>query len=135
MSSGWKTRRTRDMNRKALKEMLTQCQFAGPEYQKIFKDKSIAIRPLIRFFKHMVPRRPGYTEQNNFITKYVLISIEMNGRHRTFVLTRSFFVFSGQSYSFAFLIQLSMVSIHTPFCIILTIMASSRGRLKKFNVI
>ena len=57
------------MNRKAKEELLTRIRFASDDYQSIFKDNSTSVRPLINFFKTLIPRPAGPVDQSNLITR------------------------------------------------------------------
>ncbi len=57
--------------KKIKEELLAKVRCDDEEFQEIFKNNSTSLRPLIQFFKFLVPKPSTISDQPNQITKYV----------------------------------------------------------------
>jgi hypothetical protein len=69
LRSAYRQENAVNINRKAKEELLAKVKFATDDYQSIFKDNTTSVRPLIQFFKYLIPKPSGFTDQSNYITR------------------------------------------------------------------
>jgi hypothetical protein len=62
-----------NVTRKNKEELILKAKCTDKDYQEIFNDNTTPLRPLIHFFKFLLPKPKTFTHQPNFITRSKLV--------------------------------------------------------------